>query len=78
MFSRSLPKNLLELSQIISNLDSNVSDRTLLSLLPFVEDPDAEIEALRAQKEENIETQQALFGTTSEPGSENAPPDDEE
>lgn len=78
VFSRSLPKNLLELSQIISNLDSNVSNRTLLSLLPFVEDPDAEIEALRAQKEENIETQQALFGTTSEPGSENAPPDDEE
>lgn len=77
VFSRSLPKNLLELSQIISNLDNTVSDKTLLALLPFVEDPDAEIEALRAQKEEGIETQQALFGRTAETGSENTPPEDE-
>lgn len=76
VFSRSLPKNLLELSQIIANLDGNVSDRTLLSLLPFVEDPDAEIEALKAQKEENIETQQALFGQSGEPGAENEPPEE--
>lgn len=78
VFSRSLPKNLLELSQIIANLDGQVSDRTLLSLLPFVEDPDAEIEALAAQKEENVQTQQELFGRTSEAGSENEPPDGSE
>lgn len=52
-FSRGLPKNLLEISQIINNLDGKVSLRQLLSLLPFVEDPDAEIEALADQKEQN-------------------------
>ncbi|HEM5185961.1 TPA: phage portal protein [Streptococcus suis] len=50
-FSRGLPKNLLELSQIISNLKDKVSLRQLISLLPFVEDPDAEIEALEKEKE---------------------------
>lgn len=54
-FSRGLPKNLLEISQIISNLDGKVSLRQLISLLPFVEDPDAELEALKDQKEENME-----------------------
>jgi hypothetical protein len=54
-FSRGLPKNLLEISQIISNLDGKVSLRQLISLLPFVEDPDAELEALKEQKEENME-----------------------
>ncbi|CYU89927.1 phage portal protein [Streptococcus suis] len=50
-FSRGLPKNLLELSQIISNLKDKVSLRQLISLLPFVEDPDAEIEVLEKEKE---------------------------
>ena len=54
-FSRGLPKNLLEISQIISNLDGKVRLRQLISLLPFVEDPDAELEALKEQKEENME-----------------------
>lgn len=79
-FSRSLPKNLLELSQIVSNLEGEVSQKTLIGLLPFVEDPDAEVEALAVEKQESLETQQAFFGTTSETGSENTPPeeDDEE
>lgn len=59
-FSRGLPKNLLELSQIISNLQGKVSLRQLLSLLPFVEDPDAEIEALKEEKEQDTETEPAF------------------
>lgn len=54
-FSRGLPKNLLEISQIINNLDGKVSLRQLISLLPFVEDPDAELEELQEQKQENME-----------------------
>lgn len=50
-FSRGLPKNLLELSQIINNLEGKVSLRQLISLLPFVEDPDAELEELEEEKE---------------------------
>lgn len=54
-FSRGLPKNLLELSQIINNLEGKVSLRQLISLLPFVEDPDAELESLEEEKEKNKE-----------------------
>lgn len=60
-FSRGLPKNLLELSQIISNLSDKVTARTLISLLPFVEDPDAELEQLSQQKAEAVQMQQELF-----------------
>ena len=52
-FSRGLPKNLLELSQIINNLEGKVSLHQLISLLPFVEDPDAELEELEEEKEKN-------------------------
>ena len=54
-FSRGLPKNLLELSQVINNLEGKVSLRQLISLLPFVEDPDAELEELEEEKEKNKE-----------------------
>ncbi len=54
-FSRGLPKNLLEISQIVNNLEGKVTNRQLISLLPFVEDPDAELEALEEEKEKNME-----------------------
>ena len=54
-FSRGLPKNLLELSQVINNLEGKVSLRQLISLLPFVEDPDAELEELEEEKENIME-----------------------
>ena len=54
-FSRGLPKNLLELSQVINNLEGKVSLRQLISLLPFVEDPDAELEELEEEKEKNMD-----------------------
>ena len=77
VFSRGLPKNLLELSQIVNNLADDVSLETRLSLLPFVEDPQAEAEKLNAQKEENVARQQELFSTSSETGSENTEPESE-
>ena len=52
-FSRGLPKNLLELSQVINNLEGKVTLRQLISLLPFVEDPDDEIEALNEEKQDS-------------------------
>ena len=72
-FSRALPKNLQELSQIIANLQGNVSARTLLKLLPFVEDPDYEIEEVNKQKEEDVKRQQELFAQGA-----NTPPDFDE
>lgn len=63
-FSRALPKNILELSQIIVNLEDKVPDKTLLSLLPFVEDPDAELEALRSQEERTQRNEMEMQGFT--------------
>ena len=60
-FSRGLPKNLLELSQVINNLEGKVSLRQLISLLPFVEDPDAEIEALSEEKQDSAENPGLFF-----------------
>lgn len=73
-FSRSLPKNLLELAQIVSTLNGEVSQRTRLSLLPFVEDPEAELEALAAEEE----TAATGFGVFTDPEAENTPPEEAE
>lgn len=72
-FSRALPKNLQELAQIVQNLKDSVSARTLLKLLPFVEDPDYEIEEVEKQKEEDVRRQQELFSQGA-----NTPPDETE
>ncbi len=71
-FTRALPKNLLEISQIVSNLWGKVSRKTLLSQVPFVENVDEELEAVDKEENESIEKQQKLFG--NEP---NAPVKDE-
>jgi SPP1 family phage portal protein len=56
-FSRSLPKNLLELSQIINNLSDEISAKSLISLLPFIEDPEAELK--QKENEDGQETRTA-------------------
>nr|DAM69301.1 MAG TPA: PORTAL PROTEIN [Caudoviricetes sp.] len=69
-FSRGLPKNLLELSQVINNLDGKVSLRQLISLLPFVEDPDAELEELEEEKDKNMERVPFFNQTNTKPEEE--------
>jgi len=69
-FSRGLPKNLLELSQIINNLEGKVSLRQLISLLPFVEDPDAELEELEEEKEKNKDRVPFFNQTNTKPDEE--------
>ena len=78
VFSRSLPKNLLELSQIIENLSGKVSDKKLISLLPFVENPDEEVEEVKKQAEENIKRQQELFSQQQSIESNELPKGDDE
>lgn len=72
-FSRALPKNLQELAQVVANLQNTVSAKTLLKLLPFVEDPDYEEEEVLKQKAEDVKRQQELFGSSA-----NTPPDFED
>ena len=63
-FNRALPKNLLELSQIVSNLHGKVTDETLLGVLPFIEDPASEVEKLQERKKQAVEEQRELFSNT--------------
>jgi SPP1 family phage portal protein len=72
-FSRSLPKNLQELASTLYSLKDFVSMRTLIKQIPFVEDPDDELKAVKEEKAEAVKQQQDMFLA-----GENAPPDDEE
>lgn len=62
IFTRGMPKNLLEISQIVSNLWGKVGKKTLLSQIPFVDDPDEELETLKKESEESVKQQQLAFG----------------
>lgn len=70
-FTRAMPKNLLEISQYVSNLWGKVSRKTLLSQIPFVEDPEEELKAVEKEEEENLKKQKELFGNQP-----NVPPED--
>lgn len=61
-FTRSLPVNELEIAQLITNLQNTVSQETLLSLLPFIEDVKAEIERVEVQKQNSLKLAQESFG----------------
>lgn len=54
-FTRNLPTNVTETIQLINSLHGIVSDKTLLSQLAFVDDVDAELEAIKEQKKRNME-----------------------
>lgn len=71
-FTRALPKNLLEISQITANLWGKVSRKTLLAQIPFVDDVEAELDVLEKEEAEALKRQQEAFGIGS-----NTPPDDE-
>lgn len=73
VFTRGLPKNLLEISQIVSNLWGKVSRKTLLSQVPFVDDVDEELQVLEKESKEAVKRQQEMFGYQ-----ENMPPDGED
>lgn len=53
-FTRNLPVNVVEAVQVVNQLRGIVSDETLITLLPFIDDADEEIEKVKAQKEENM------------------------
>ena len=57
-----MPKNLLEISQYVANLWGKVSKKTLLSQVPFVDDPDEELKAVQQEEKENLQKQKEIFG----------------
>lgn len=53
-FKRNIPEDITATINMINSLKGTVSDKTLLSLLPFVNDIDGELEALEEQKTANM------------------------
>ena len=54
-FKRNIPEDTTAVINMINTLKGTVSDATLLSQLDFIQDVNAEIEAVNAQKQANIE-----------------------
>lgn len=50
-FSRNVPNNLTEIVDTVTKLDGKVDKETLLSLLPFIDNPKDVLEKLEADKE---------------------------
>lgn len=53
-FKRNLPEDNASLANLVNSLKGTVSDKTLLSLLPFIDDVNAEYEAIQEQKQANM------------------------
>lgn len=72
-FTRNIPADEAALINMINSLKGTVSDETLLAQLPFINDVQAELEKVRAQKESNLD----LFGGNYFAGSESESQEDE-
>ena len=55
--THSLPKNLIEIAQMIGNLEGVCSKKTLVAQLPFVEDPEKEVEKALQEKKQLMDEQ---------------------
>ena len=64
VFTRNLPQNDTELASLVNTLRGIVSTETLLSLLPFIKDPVAEMERVKEEKQLNMSLYS--FGNTEE------------
>ncbi len=64
--SRTLPANNTELAQMVATLADQVSNETLISQLPFVEDAEKELERLAAEKQQAAKLQSDLFSLDSD------------
>ena len=53
-FKRNIPEDYTSLIALVNSLKGSVSDKTLLGLLPFIDDVEAELEAVQEQKKNNM------------------------
>lgn len=61
-FKRNLPEDITTTINVINSLKGSVSDKTLISQLPFVNDVNAELDSLKQQQQENM----SLYNFSSE------------
>ena len=55
IFTRNVPSNDVDIANMVNTLRDIVSEETLLAQIPFVDDVQAELEKLKAEREENKE-----------------------
>jgi SPP1 family phage portal protein len=60
-FKRNIPEDLTSVINLVNSLKGSVSDATLLAQIPFIDDVNAELEAVQKQKADNM----ALYGFES-------------
>jgi len=53
-FNRNIPENTKEAAEIAQHLMSFVSKKTLLAHVPFVDDPQEELERIEEEREERV------------------------
>lgn len=68
VFTRNLPSNDVEVANMINTLRGLVSDETLISLLPFINDAKEEMDKVNEQKAENM----AMYGFNTTNTEDNA------
>ena len=69
VFTRSLPQNVAETVDLVSKLHGMVSSQTLLAQIPFIENPQTELEMLNEEKLANFEQYNfSAIQTTPEEG----------
>lgn len=73
VFTRNVPSNAKELVEIAKSLYGILSDETVISMIPNVEDPASEIEKIKKQKKENMEELDE-YSFTNEANSEDKNP----
>ena len=73
VFTRGLPKNLVELSTVITNLQGIAPNEQLLQLLPFVTNVQDTLKMLDAENVKNAKNKKNNFGMV-----DNTPPADGE
>lgn len=66
-FKRNIPEDITTTINVVNNLKGTVSDATLLAQIPFVNDINAELEAVAAQKQTNMQLYNfSSFGNESD------------
>lgn len=69
-FKRNIPEDVTSTINVVNSLKGTISDATLLSQIPFVDDVNAELEAVQKQKQENMALYS--FGSVDEEEDEEA------
>lgn len=64
-FTRNIPEDSSSYVNLVNGLKGTVSDKTLLSQIPFITDVNAELEAVEEQKLNNIDLYQGAFAEAS-------------